>query len=152
MRFPRRIARFGLLFFSVLLALFAGWVRTADQMPWLAVVAGTGCFLGALLSLRQWLRPKLLAEADGEGLTIYSRRLEAGSQHFAWREVRELSYEERQVGQFIHKVVRLELGRPVEAGLRQMADDETVAHLDAFAAEPGGRELLERLEQLRPTD
>ena len=44
------------------------------------------------------------------------------------------------------------MGRPVDASLRQMPDDETVAHLDAFAAEPGGRELLAHLEQLRPKD
>ena len=119
-------------------------------MPWLAVVAGTGCFLGVMLSLRQIIWPKRLATADREGLTIFSRRLEGGEQHIAWSEVLALSYEERQVGQWIHKVVRLEMGRPVDASLRQMPDDETVAHLDAFAAEPGGRELLAHLEQLRP--
>lgn len=146
--FPKRIARFGTIFFVVLLALFAGWIQTAEQMPWLAVVAGTGCFLGALMSLRQLVRPKVLARADREGLEIFTTRLKGGSQRFAWGDVRELDYEERQVGQFIHKVVRLRFDHPVDRGLRQMHDDENVAHLDAFAADPGGEELLEKLKAL----
>lgn len=147
--FPKRIARFGTVFFLVLLALFAGWVRTAEEMPWLAVVAGTGCFLAALMSFRQLVRPKVLARADREGLEIFTTRLKGGSQRFDWSDVRELSYEERQVGQFVHKVVRLHFSHPVDVGLRQIQDDENVAHLDAFAADPGGEELLEKLKALR---
>lgn len=147
--FPRRIARFGTIFFTVLLALFAGWVRVADETPWLAVVAGTGCFLAAIMSFRQLVRPKVLARADLEGIEVFSRRLRDGGQHFLWRDVREMDYEERQVGQFIHKVVRLHFDDPVDAGLRQMRDEENVAHLDAFAADPGGEDLLEKLKALR---
>jgi len=124
-------------------------VRTAEQTPWLAVVAGTGCFLAMMMSLRALLWPKVLARADKHGLTLFSRRLKGGEQRFLWADVRDMTYEERQVGQWIHKVVRLHFDHEIDAGLREIPDDDNVAHVDAFAADPGGRELLQRLEALR---
>ncbi|MEM6794115.1 MAG: hypothetical protein AAF725_09030 [Acidobacteriota bacterium] len=150
--FPRRLAKIGLGVFTVLFTLFAGWIehQREVEMPWLAVVMSTGCLLVILACVRELVQPRVLAEIScSGGVTVKRRALPGGEASLSWSEVRDFEYFEKVVDRFLFKVIRLRLKTPVEAPWRLFADEDDVAHLDAFAADPGGEELLARMNAIR---
>ena len=155
--FPPKLAWIGVGLFSsglaVAIALLWSEYQTDGGVSWLGLVLGTGAILGISYSLTQVRRPSVQLRATTDGLVIYRRNLADGSFEVPWRRVRHMNYQEKVVGTSYnasnYKVVRLRLDEPPPPQLRYFEDDEKVLHLDAFAAEPGGEELLRRLEALR---
>ena len=131
----------------------------------LYVVLGIGLVAG-FQGLTQLLRPQVLVEATDRGLVLHRQpgSARATPKRFLvpWKRVERLDYEVHALPTGIRKTrmetiaVRVSPDReaPVPKGLSHLLEalpgvDPGSVYLDAGSGRPGGRELLELLEELR---